>query len=50
MDRLLPLELICEISEYLSPEDCLRFRRCSTRTLRLKSLIAVSKHAFESDS
>jgi N12 class adenine-specific DNA methylase len=40
VDRILPLELICHISQYLPAEDYLRFQRCGSRTLGRKSLIA----------
>jgi hypothetical protein len=40
VDRKLPLELICHISQYLPAEDYLRFQRCGSRSLGRKSLIA----------
>jgi F-box domain len=47
MDKALPLELLYNISKYLPAEDYFRFRRCSTSTLGLKSLIAVTFEEYQ---
>lgn len=47
MDRMLPLELLYDISNHLPAEDYLRFRMCCTATSGVKRLIAVSYEDYQ---